>query len=43
MDEKFFSRENRSYKIDLEIAPFNDYRGKIKRVGQYKSRVFGKK
>ena len=43
MDEKFFSKENRSYKIYLEIAPFNDCRGKIKRVGQYKSRVFGKK
>ena len=34
-----FSKENRSYKIYWEIVPLNHYRGTIKRVSQYKSRV----
>ena len=34
-----FSKENKSYKIYWEIVRLNHYRGTIKRVGQYKSRV----
>ena len=39
MDGEDFSKENRSYKIYWEILSLNHYRGTIKIVGQYKSRV----
>ena len=39
MDGEDFSKENRSYQIYYEIVLLNDFRGTIKRVGQYKLRV----
>ena len=39
MEGEVFSKENRICGIYWEIVPLNQYRGTIKRVGQYKSRV----